>query len=288
MPLEGFISGGEDRPGIRYCEVSTTYGRVPQRWVVVFSQSARDREKKTLDRAIRRESRSLEDALSVLSRHTFSCREDAQAAWDEIFRKVRYHRPGTCEVTEETGHATAGRPKRGTTPEGVGSRIAGSFAEDTEAIQTTLSRKGFFVVATNVLEEDTISAYELIDLYKAQGVSVEAGFRFFKDPLFFADAFFLKSARRIMALTMVMGLALLVYALAEEELRRTLKTLKESLPNQKKRPTSRPTMRWIFQLMEGIHWAPSRGDPKGRVTMKEVQKKIVSFFSPEVKAIYGV
>ena len=151
-----------------------------------------------------------------------------------------------------------------------------------------MSRKGFFVVATNVLEEDTISASELIDLYKAQGVSVEEGFRFFKDPLFFADAFFLKSARRIMALTMMMGLALLVYALAEEELRRTLKTLKESLPNQKKRPTSRPTMRWIFQLMEGSHWAPSRGDPKGRVAMKEVQEKIVSFFSPEVKAIYGV
>ena len=60
MPLEGFTSGGEGLPGIRYCEVSTTYGGVPQRWVVVFSQSARDREKKTLDRAIRRESRSLE------------------------------------------------------------------------------------------------------------------------------------------------------------------------------------------------------------------------------------
>lgn len=40
--------------------------------------------------------------------------------------------------------------------------------------------------------------------------------------------------------------------------------------------------------LEGIHWAPSQGDPKGRVAMKEVQEKIVSFFSPEVKAIYGV
>ena len=93
MPLEGFTSGGEALPGIRYCEVSTTYGGIPQRWVVVFSQSARDREKKTLDRAIQRESRSLSDALSVLSRHTFSCREDAQAAWDEVFRKVRYTVP---------------------------------------------------------------------------------------------------------------------------------------------------------------------------------------------------
>ena len=118
---------------------------------------------------------------------------------------------------------------------------------------------------------------------------MEAGFRFFKDPLFFADAFFLKSARRIMALTMVMGLALLVYALAEEELRRTLKTLKESLPDQKKRPTGRPTMRWIFQLMEGIHWVPSRGGPKGRVAMKELQKKIVSLFlSGSESDLWGV
>ena len=91
-----------------------------------------------------------------------------------------------------------------------------------------------------------------------------------------------------MALSVVMGIALLIYSLAEEELRRTLRKLKASVPDQKKKPTSRPTMRWIFQLMEGIHWAPSRGDPKGRVAMKEVQEKIVSFFSPEVKAIYGV
>ena len=54
-----------------------------------------------------------------------------------------------------------------------------------------------------------------------------------------------------MALTVVMGIALLIDSLAEEELRRTLKTLKGSVPDQKK-PTSRPTMRWIFQLMEGI------------------------------------
>ena len=32
-----------------------------------------------------------------------------------------------------------------------------------------------------------------------------------------------------------------------------------------KRSTSRPTMRGIFQWMEGIHWVPSRGGSKGRV-----------------------
>jgi transposase len=197
IPAESFVSDPE-RPGYRWCELGSTFRGVRQRWVVVFSQSARDREAKTLD------------------------------------------------------------------------------------------RKGFFVVATNALDDTRLSGRDLLDLYKAQGTSIELGFRFLKDPLFFADAFFRKSEKRIMALTMVMAIALLIYALAEEELRETLKKLRESLPDQKKKPTSRPTMRWIFQLMDNIHWKPSRGDPGGEVWMKDVQRKIVSFFSPEVRKIYGV
>ncbi|MGC9024099.1 MAG: hypothetical protein ACP5NB_04585 [Chloroflexia bacterium] len=58
--------------------------------------------------------------------------------------------------------------------------------------------------------------------YKGQGVGPERGFRFLKDPWFFADSLFLKSPKRIVALVMVMGLALLVYALAEHRLRTAL------------------------------------------------------------------
>ena len=197
-------------------------------------------------------------------------------------------RPSECIVQEETGHSRSGRPRKDARPEVQGYHLSGSFAPDPEAIGQELRRKGFFVVASNHLDGETLSATELIALYKAQGTSIEPGFRFYKDPLFFADAFFLKSEKRIMALTVIMGIALLIYSLAEEELRSTLKKLKASLPDQKKKPTSRPTMRWIFQLMEGINWMPSRGDPAGAIWMKEVQKKIVSFFSPEVKAVYGV
>ena len=288
MALEAFTPGGPELPGIRYGELCTTFGNVPQRWVVVFSQSAWEREKKTLERAVQREAKSLDASLKALFQTLFSCREDARNAWEEAFGKIRYHRPSDGLVTEETGYAQSGRPRKNATPEVLGYRLSGSFETDQEAIAMTLERKGFFVVATNVLDEDALSAPELIALYKAQGTSIEAGFRFYKDPLFFADAFFLKSEKRIMALTMIMGIALLIYSLAEEELRSTLKKLKASLPDQKKKPTNRPTMRWIFQLMDGINWRPCRGDPEGAIWMKEVQKKIVSFFSPEVKAIYGV
>ena len=42
----------------------------------------------------------------------------------------------------------------------------------------------------------------------------ERGFRFLKDPLFFASSLFLKNPKRIMALLMVMLLSLLVYGIA--------------------------------------------------------------------------
>ena len=288
VPLEAFRPGGEDLPGIRFCEVGTTFGGIPQRWILVYSQTSREREEKTLSRAVSREKKALEASLRALSQTVFSCSEDARTAWEEIFGKARYHRASECVVSEETGHVRSGRPKKDAKPEIQGYRISGSFEPDPEGIDRELHRKGFFVIASNHLDDKALPAPEMIALYKSQGTSIEPGFRFYKDPLFFADAFFLKSEKRIMALTVVMGIALLIYSLAEEELRRTLKTLKGSVPDQKKKPTSRPTMRWIFQLMEGINWMPSRGDPAGAIWMKEVQKKIISFFSPEVKAIYGV
>ena len=64
---------------------------------------------------------------------------------------------------------------------------------------------------------------------------------------------FLKKDTRIAALAMVMCLCLLVYTLAQRYLRQKLMELSISIPNQLGKPTKRPTMRWIFQLFEGVH-----------------------------------
>lgn len=56
-----------------------------------------------------------------------------------------------------------------------------------------------------------------------------------------------------MALLMVMGLSLLVYALAEHRLHTQLAETGQSIPDQKGKATQRPTMRRVFQMFEGIH-----------------------------------
>ena len=93
---------------------------------------------------------------------------------------------------------------------------------------------------------------EALREYKDQQ-SVERGFRFLKDPLFFTSSVFLKKPSRIVSLGMIMVLSLLVYSVAQFKLRKTLKENGETIPDQKGKATSRPTMSWVFQIFEGIH-----------------------------------
>jgi transposase len=55
-----------------------------------------------------------------------------------------------------------------------------------------------------------------------------------------------------MALAFVMTLCLLVYKLAEVRLRQRLALTGQTVPDQKGKPTARPTLRWLFQCFEGI------------------------------------
>jgi len=51
---------------------------------------------------------------------------------------------------------------------------------------------------------------------------------------------------------MVMTLALVVYSGAQRRLRQELARQNATIPNQINHPTNRPTLRWVFQVLEGI------------------------------------
>ena len=50
-----------------------------------------------------------------------------------------------------------------------------------------------------------------------------------------------------------MCLCLLIYMLTQRLIRKKLKEKEKTLPNQLGKPTQRPTLRWIFQVFEGVH-----------------------------------
>lgn len=92
----------------------------------------------------------------------------------------------------------------------------------------------------------------MLTAYKDQA-KVERGFRFLKDPMFLASTLFLKKVERIMALLMVMTVCLLVYAALEQRIRSTLAKNEATVPDQKGKPTKRPTARWVFELFLDVH-----------------------------------
>jgi transposase len=93
---------------------------------------------------------------------------------------------------------------------------------------------------------------EVIAAYTRQS-RVEGGFRFLNDPLLFVSSLFVKKPCRIQGLLMVMTRALLVDSVAQRRLRQQLAHHYQTVPNQINQPTTSPTLRWVFQLLEGIH-----------------------------------
>lgn len=240
-----------EREGYFYHETTSAYGGVAQRWLVVLYAPRREQELVQLNRRIERERDDLAKSLQKLARQRFSCAEDAQQALAQYAKQWSFHTV-TGELYASERYRQPGRPTSDSAKI-TAWHIRGTFQRDEKAIIAQQKPLGKYIIATNELDKDKQPAEALLTVYKDQNRSVERGFRFLKDPLFFASRFFLKKPARIMGLLMVMGLSLLVYALAEHQLRQQLAEREQSIPDQKGRATQRPTMRWVFQLFEGIH-----------------------------------
>jgi hypothetical protein len=120
---------------------------------------------------------------------------------------------------------------------------------------------------------------------------VEGGFRFLNDPRLFVSSLLVKKPCRIQGLLMVMTLALLVYSVAQRRLRQQLAHHHETVPNHIHQPTTSPTLRWVFQLLEGIHRV--RVTVQGQVHdliegLNDVQINVLRLFGEEVCRLYQI
>jgi len=260
-----------------------------QRWLIVSSEAARQRAEQSVRKAQKRERETVQQQLFHLQAKRFETQESAHAALHTLAGAWRYHQVATTELTEHKRYGGKGRPSAQTAVQATLWQIRATECPDAEAIHRQQQHKGCFVLGTNI-EASDLSDAEVIAAYKAQS-QVEGGFRFLKDPLFFVSSLFVKKPSRIQGLLVVMTLALLVYSVAQRRLRQELARQKESLPNQINQPTQRPTLRWVFQLLEGIHRV--RGSVQGQIHdliagLNKVQIKILRLFGQDVCQIYQI
>ncbi len=284
------IAWVEEEGGYKIAEYKSFYGGIEQRWLLVFSGQAYERERKTLEKKLKREEEELKQALWHFGNQEFHCERDARKAFEEFKERYKLH-VVMGELVAVDKYSGRGRPKKGEEKVVIGYRMNTAFEKNQKEIAKLLNKKGRFILATNELDSQGYTSKQILEEYKEQQ-DVEGGFRFLKDPWFMLDSIFLKLPRRIEALMMVMTLCLLVYNVGQYKLRKRLKEDCITLPNQLGKETSNPTLKWIFQIMEGIDVVYFYNESL-TITTREVitnlnklRKKIVCLFGRNATWIY--
>ncbi len=252
--------------GYQFCSVCNEYAGIKQLWVVVESDERKEADLKALLKRIDKSLASKMKSLKTLESKEFACEADALSAAADFEKTLKYHQFSELEVVSKPHYQRRGRPRPGDEVSYYTYHIQATLIENEIVVKNHRNQAGRFILATNLLEEETNLTTDenpkfnkkkwtedlILKEYKAQQTT-ERGFRFLKDPLFFVSRVFLKSAKRIMALAMIMTLALMVYSLGQRQLRRALELTSSTLPNQKGKPTARPTLRWILQCFQSVH-----------------------------------
>jgi transposase len=268
-------------------ELCSIYGKVPQRWLLIESEKAFHREYQILRKVIRKEMVALPKSLKKIRAQVFACEKDALKAVQKEVSKSDFHELKAYSIESRIKKESKGRPKKDEViePEYY---ISASIKLSKGKIRTARRIKGRFVLATNELDVEKLSTTDILSYYKDQQM-VERGFRFLKDPVCMADAVFLKKTTRIVALGMLMCLCLLVYAIAQRHLRQALVQTKATLPNQIKKQIQTPTMKWIFQIFEGIEVLYEKLNNQVRIivlNLDDLQQKILALLGFPYQKMY--
>jgi transposase len=274
---------------VKYQRVELCHYGMAQRWLVVSSQDAWQRAEHTLAKAQAKESAQVQQQLFHLQAQRFPSESEARAALDAIAQRWRYHQLAQVSLTPHRQYARKGRPTKQTPCKAIQWQLHASVRPDLATITRQQQRKACFVLGTTI-PVTALTDAEVVAAYKGQS-AVERGFRFLKDPVFFVSSLFVKKPSRLQGLLMVMTLALLVYSVAQRRMRHQLAQQHDTLPNQIGQPGSRPTLRWVFQLLEGINRVTI--SVQGHVTivmegLTTLRRKILQLFGQKVCQIYQI
>ena len=265
-------------------ESSSEYAGVEQRWFLIESEQRRKSDLRQLTKRIERHRQKSQQELNQLSAIEFACIADATTAAQKLSQQMTWHQLTKIEVVEKKHYDKPGKPKPDALPTRISFRVTATVVAIDSVLSAQRVRCGRFILATNVLDSAALSASDALRECKAQQ-GVERGFRFLKDPLFFASSVLLKSPKRIVALGMIMALCLLVYNLGQRQLRQALAHQDETIPNQLGKLTSSPTLRWVFQCFMAVHLVVFQA-VRQVVNLTDDRLHILQFFSPACRRYY--
>lgn len=273
-------------PGYRYVEVGAWYADVPQRWLLIHSEAAAQRARHTVAKQAQRASEREMRAFLRLTRQEFACADDALAAGQAFSQTLQWSTLSDLAVERHARYEQPGRPAQDAQPSTIHYRLTATIASSLLVRDDLWRKKSCFILATNQLDAQVLPPAKILATYKSQD-RVERGFRFLKDPQFLASALFLKSPARLMALLMVMTLCLLVYAALEFRVRQALQETAPFFPDQKGKPTLRPSARWVFHVFVGIHLLTLDTKQQLVLNLRPLHQQLLELLGAPYQAIYS-
>lgn len=276
--------------GYWYQPVELCHYKIAQRWLIIYSQAADERACKTVERACTKEHEQLVKALFHLQAKRFDTQQAAQQALQQIAKTLHYHRLEHVCFTPHHTYAKKGRPGKDNPIQKTRWQVSAQPVEDQHKKRMQQQHNACFVLTRPLEVAEPLTDQAVLSVYKQQQ-SAEQGFRFLKEPVFFVSSLFVSKPSRIQGLLMVMTLALLVYSIAQRRLRVQLEATGQTIPNQIHQPTDRPTLRWVFQLLEGINRVVLYLEDRVQVIIEgltDLRRKILRLFGLTVCRIYQI
>ena len=234
-----------------YLEIGSNYNDVNQRWIIVHNKEIEYVKNKGTIKKFDTNSKKDLKAKIRYEKQKFACEIDAIKALEELKKKLLISDVEGFKLVEHKRYSTRGKPKKDAIKDVTEYTVLVNMTSNLSKFHEEKKRNGIFILATNELENKSLKPQEILNEYKNQQ-KVERGFRFLKDQKFHADSIFLKKPERIASLLMIMTLSLLVYSALEHKVRKNMKKNNLTFPNQKGKPISNPTMRWVFQYFFSV------------------------------------
>jgi transposase len=229
------------------------------RFLVVHSSQLAQHAAVAYTTAQAKEAERIAEHIQRVEARWFACAADAEAAFTDYEgrgqgrrgRKPRLWRYHTLHYRVEAVTSPKKRPRRGRPPKAETAQVEVHYrlVVHAEALIPSEDASGWTVLATTMPPEECTDA-ELLQVYQAQHVTVEPGFRWIKHPAAISPVWLEKPAR-IAALAMLTVVELLVYAVIQRQVRLYLRDHDRQIPGNKGL-TATPTAAMVFALLTPV------------------------------------
>jgi transposase len=171
------LSDGEGDSGA--CTMQRPQGKA--RGGIVRTKARALAAKEQIEQKVKKTQEQWEKQLWHRSHQEFACEQDAQKAWKQAMKGKPSFVVASVTREEQGQYQQKGRPKKDAVPDKMAWHLVPPLTVDPLEIEILPRRQASFIIATNLLDEQSRSHDGVFLTSQGQG-GVERGYRFLKDP----------------------------------------------------------------------------------------------------------